>query len=171
MLTLNPQPAPTWDEPIDMLYACHGKVKRFCSQLRLLPDYLAEHGLNPAAREAAERILIYFDQAAPLHHEDEEADFFPTLLQYAPQAQADVAELARQHGVLHENWAALRCELTALLEQESPSSLKCETIQRFTDAYAVHIDIEEPLFDLGRQTIPQAQRQAIGKIMAARRTA
>lgn len=168
MLTLNPQPAPTWDEPIDMLYACHGKVKRFCGQLQMLPDYLAEHGFNQAARDAVNQILIYFNRAAPLHHEDEEADFFPTLLQYAPQARADVDELERQHVVLHENWAAMRAELEALLAGNE-SSLKRSTVARFVDGYAAHIDIEEPLFDLGRQSIPQPQRQAIGKIMAARR--
>lgn len=168
MLNLNAEPAPTWDEPIDMLYACHGKVKRFCSQLQMLPDYLAEHGCNQAAQDAANRILIYFNQAAPLHHEDEEADFFPALLHYAPQAQADVDELQRQHHVLHDNWAAMRAELEALLAG-SQSSLNAETVARFTQAYAEHIGIEEPLFDLGRQVIPQTQRQAIGKMMAARR--
>jgi len=51
MLNLGTQKAATWDEPIDMLYACHGKVKRFCGQLQMLPDYLAEHGCNDAVRQ------------------------------------------------------------------------------------------------------------------------
>ena len=28
MLSFTNQSTPTWDEPIDMLFACHGKVKK-----------------------------------------------------------------------------------------------------------------------------------------------
>ena len=28
----------TFAEPIEMLYACHGKVRRFCEQIDKLPD-------------------------------------------------------------------------------------------------------------------------------------
>ena len=31
----------TFAEPIEMLYACHDKVRRFCGQTRLLPGYIA----------------------------------------------------------------------------------------------------------------------------------
>lgn len=168
MLFNDTRHTPSWDEPIEMLYACHGKVKRFCHDLSLLPDYLAQNGVNPAAREAIGRILIYFNQAAPLHHQDEEDDFFPALLQYAPQAQADIDELTRQHVALHQNWADLRSQLESLLANDT-GSLKRETVAAFNHAYAAHIAIEEPLFDLGRQVIPTQQQQAIGKIMADRR--
>ena len=40
MQILEPQQFATWNEPIDMLYACHSKVKRFCKQLTILPGYL-----------------------------------------------------------------------------------------------------------------------------------
>ena len=168
MLSFTNQSAPTWDEPIDMLFACHGKVKKFCQQLTLLPDYLAQNGANEAACTAIKQICTYFNQAAPLHHEDEEQDFFPALLQYAPQAQDDVNELLRQHGSLHANWDALHEELDALL-QGKQQHLSADLIARFVSGYDKHIAIEESLFDLGRACIPVAQRQAIGKIMAARR--
>ncbi|MDO4434271.1 MAG: hemerythrin domain-containing protein [Alysiella sp.] len=168
MLTFNPQATPTWDEPIDMLYACHSKVKRFCAQLEMLPKYLAEHGLNPAARDAITQICTYFNQAAPLHHDDEEQDFFPTLLHYAPQAQNQVDELNRQHQILHENWTELHQILSHVLNGNL-SQCNPKIIQAFTHAYAQHMAIEEPLFELGRQHIPLAQQHAIGQIMAARR--
>ncbi len=40
MQILEPQQFATWNEPIDMLYACHSKVRRFCKQLTILPGYL-----------------------------------------------------------------------------------------------------------------------------------
>ena len=33
----------------------------------------------------------------PLHHDDEEKDFFPALIEKAPQAKESVDELERQH--------------------------------------------------------------------------
>lgn len=168
MLNLSPQPAATWDEPVDMLYACHGKVKRFCGMLKALPAYLAEHGATEEVRQSVRQICTYFNQAAPLHHEDEEQDFFPALLVHAPQSANDIAELERQHIVLHANWTALREQLEALLEG-SRNGVDDEVLQRFIAGYDVHTAIEEPLFDLGRASIPQTERQAMGKIMAARR--
>lgn len=169
-MLFNNEPAPTWDEPIDMLFACHGKVKRFCAQLTMLPDYVAQNGVNQAAQEAIRQIQTYFNQAAPLHHEDEEQDFFPALLQYAPQAQSDIDELRRQHEILHTNWANVRAHLDALLSG-SLKAADSRLMAQFKEGYDKHIAIEEPLFDLGRECIPVAQRRAIGQVMAARRGA
>lgn len=168
---LNPnQKAATWDEPIEMLYACHSKVKKFCEQLTRLPEYLAQHGCNDIAQTTAKQILTYFNQAAPLHHDDEELDFFPLLAQHAPQAQATIDELTRQHHVLYANWREMSGELNALLSG-SQVTLNRETIARFTSGYTQHIELEEPLFELGKQHIPENQLREIGKIMAARRMA
>lgn len=90
MYILTPQEFVTWDEPIEMLYACHGKVKSFCRQLQLLPDYLAKNGVNQAVKNDVQQILNYFNQSAPLHHDDEEKDFFPALIKQRPEAQTDV---------------------------------------------------------------------------------
>ncbi|VEI45489.1 hemerythrin HHE cation binding domain-containing protein [Actinobacillus equuli] len=75
MQQLEPQQFASWAEPIDMLYACHSKVKRFCKQLHILPEYLAKNGVNQAVRNDVQQILNYFNLSAPLHHEDEECDF------------------------------------------------------------------------------------------------
>ena len=97
MQILEPQKFASWNEPIEMLYACHGKVKRFCRQLTILPDYLAKNGCNQAVKNDVQQILNYFNQSAPLHHDDEEKDFFPLLVKYVPEAQKDIDELERQH--------------------------------------------------------------------------
>lgn len=168
MLTDRHTPAPSWEDPLSMLYACHGKVERFCAQLLRLPDYLAQHGYDDAVRGSVRQIRTYFTQAAPLHHDDEECDFFPALLQYAPQARDTVAELERQHNSLSAAWAALSAELAAL-ENGVSGSLKPQTAQDFSDAYRRHIALEEPLFELGRQVLPAARLAQMGQVMAARR--
>ena len=128
----------TFAEPIEMLYACHDKVRRFCGQTRLLPGYIAEHGRNDIVLQTIRQISQYFNVAAPLHHQDEENDFFPLLLQYAPEAKADIDELLRQHENLHANWAAVQTEFDKLHEHAGhmPDG---EILARFTAAYDVHL--------------------------------
>ncbi|MDO4640149.1 MAG: hemerythrin domain-containing protein [Neisseria sp.] len=158
----------TFAEPIEMLYACHGKVRRFCSQVDMLPAYIAEHGRNEIVQQAVKQIIQYFDIAAPLHHQDEEDDFFPLLLQYAPQALANIEELKRQHETLHANWTALKIEFNQM-SSDSKHPFNEETAKRFTEGYAVHLALEEPLFEMGKQFIPQEKLAAIGRNMAQRR--
>lgn len=170
MQILEPQQFATWDEPIDMLYACHGKVKRFCRQLSILPGYLEKNGVNQAVLNDVKIILHYFNHAAPLHHEDEEQDFFPALIEKAPQAKDDVEELERQHVLLHENWHKLSIQLEELIA-EKRDSIDEQLIAQFIGGYDKHIAIEEPLFELGKQYLSAEQLTAMGKIMFSRRQA
>ena len=65
MQILEPQQFATWNEPIDMLYACHSKVKRFCKQLTILPGYLEKNGVNQAVLNDVKTILQIL---ITLHH-------------------------------------------------------------------------------------------------------
>lgn len=156
----------TFDEPTAMLRACHDKVRRFCDQLNRLPGYLKAHGYTPAAAQAVQQIRHYFNTAAPLHHQDEEEDFFPLLLRYAPEAAVAVNALAAEHGELHRSWAALDRHLAAL---SADTEADADLIRRFTDAYARHMPVEEQLFAQGEAQIPPAELARIGQRMAARR--
>ena len=147
----------TFAEPIEMLYACHGKVRRFCEQVGMLDGYIAEHGRNDIVLQAVRQIGQYFNVAAPLHHQDEEEDYFPLLLQYAPQAKADVDELLRQHGLLHDNWAAVAAEFEKIAADEHYRP-DAAAFKRFTDGYAVHLALEEGLFGQGKHSGRQTGR-------------
>lgn len=168
MQSIDPQKIVTWDEPIEMLYACHGNVKRFCKQLRLLPDYLTKYGCNQAVKNDVIQIITYFNRAAPLHHEDEELDFFPALVAIYPQAQHTIDELEKQHPYLHTCWAALAEKLNELIEQDK-TEIDAMLIERFVSAYDRHITLEEPLFEQGKNIISQTVLGEIGKKMAMRR--
>lgn len=160
--------APSWENPIEMLYACHGRIKNFCRQLSILPSYLEEKGLNQAVKNDVQQILNYFNIAAPLHHDDEEKDFFPALVKVAPQAKSDVDELERQHIHLHTNWTALSAQLDELI-QDQRDRVENSLIEQFIAAYDKHIALEEPLFEMGKQFLPPEQLNKMGKIMAERR--
>ncbi|WP_273393656.1 hemerythrin domain-containing protein [Actinobacillus porcinus] len=160
--------APSWENPIEMLYACHGRVKNFCRQLNILPSYLEKNGLNQAVKNNVQQILNYFNLAAPLHHDDEEKDFFPALVKVAPQAKSDIDELERQHLHLHANWTALSAQLVELIQGQR-DKVENALIEQFIAAYDQHIALEEPLFEMGKQYLLPEQLVAMGKIMAERR--
>ena len=168
MQILEPQKFASWNEPIEMLYACHSKVKRFCRQLTILPDYLAKNGCNQAVKNDVQQILNYFNQSAPLHHDDEEKDFFPLLVKYVPEAQKDIDELERQHVTLHDSWTKLSEQLQALLKDER-ENIDVALINHFVSGYDKHIALEEPLFELGKQHLSESELREIGDIMSARR--
>lgn len=154
-----------FDHPLEMLRACHGKVEQFCALLQQLVAHLADKGIDASARAAALQIHRYFDQAAPLHHQDEELDFFPLLLQYAPQCQADIDRLAQEHTQLHATWDKLAPALQNLDEHQLDTAAAAE----FVAAYQRHMAIENPLFDLGEKLIDTDDLARIGQNMAARR--
>ena len=168
MLTLSPQPAPTWDDPIAMLYACHSNVRRFCSELQRLAHYLAENGCDTDARNSIARIRRYFGQAAPLHHDDEEQDFFPALLAHAPHAANTMTQLAKEHHALSALWAQVEAQFTKL-ENGSSHTFPIGLANDFANGYHRHMTLEEPLFDLGKQVLRPSVLAQMGKVMAARR--
>ncbi|HHF4333881.1 TPA: hemerythrin domain-containing protein [Haemophilus influenzae] len=168
MQILEPQQFATWNEPIEMLYACHSKVKRFCRQLSILPDYLEKHGYTQAVLNDVEQILSYFNRAAPLHHDDEELDFFPQLVKVAPQAQSTIDELEQQHKNLHKNWNALSAQLEELISEQR-QNIDEHLIERFIQGYERHITLEESLFEMGREFLADDVLSEMGKNMSIRR--
>lgn len=168
MLNIESAHFASWDDPIEMLYACHSKVKMFCKQLAILPDYLAKNGVNQAVKNDVQQIITYFNLSAPLHHDDEEKDFFPALVKHVPQAQADIDKLENEHIVLHQNWALLSAQLTQLLNDER-NHVDRDLIAAFIAGYDHHISLEEPLFELGKAHLSKEELQAMGKIMFNRR--
>ena len=59
-----------FEQPFEMLTACHERVHRMLRLLGKLREHLATRGHDEQAAQAARDVMRYFDQAAPLHHED-----------------------------------------------------------------------------------------------------
>src|SRR3954469_23853386 len=74
-----PDTAPGYDQPIAVLKHCHDRIRKQLATLSKLLEHLPAHGADEQARQAARAVLKYFDQAAPLHHADEEENLIPML--------------------------------------------------------------------------------------------
>lgn len=162
--------APSFDEPLDMLYACHDKVRRFCDQLDTLPAYIAEHGRNQAVINTISGIVRYFDLAGPAHHQDEEDELFPLILARQPDAAPKIEQLLGEHGYLHSRWNAIRDDLLAY-NAAALDSISADEVHEFARLYREHAQREEQwLFPTAAALINDSELADAGRRMAARRT-
>ncbi len=136
---LNSAPAVGFEQPFEMLEACHERVERSLRLLLRLAEHLARQGADEQARDAGRDILRYFDLAAPQHHEDEERHVLPRLRELG---QVDLADrLASEHRQMHVAYQAIRGGLVALRDQAvRPTAAGW---QAFADLYRAHIALEE----------------------------
>jgi len=167
-------PAVGFEQPFEMLEACHARVQRSLDLLRRLLDHIAQHGHDAQSRSAAADVLRYFDIAAPLHHADEETHVFPLLLAAGDaELRALVQRLQAEHRRMETLWAALRQPLQRWCEPgctEPPDRATHDTAAAFCALYGGHITSEEGLaFPAARSHMDETTLADMGRQMQARR--
>ncbi len=162
--------APGFDEPLEMLLACHGRILSQCATLEKLRKHLPEHGCDLQAQQAASAIMRYFDTAGRNHHTDEESDLFPVLLASGDAAaQQLVTYLLERHVVLDAAWDELRVELQEIAACRR-EALKPQIVQHFIHAYRSHIEMENAqLLPMAKRLMTPVQLETLGKSMSQRR--
>ena len=162
--------APSFDHPLEMLLACHGKIQTQCITLRKLLQHLPSHGCDAQAQQAAQTILRYFDTAGQNHHDDEEQDLFPLLLA-TPNAEVHqlIARLLDEHTVQDAAWQLLRPLLLDIAEGQA-TELDIESVEHFITLHDRHISLENTqLLPKAAILLDHMQLVALGRSMAARR--
>ncbi len=169
-------PAIGFEVPLEMLAACHGRVKHQCETLLRLVDHVRTHGADRSAQEAASAVMRYFDTAARHHHDDEEQDLFPALLESMAGSDAVclrelTASLCNDHRLLEQRWDALRQRLLQVKEGAA-STLTDADVPGFVQLYERHIAREETeLLPMAARLLSDAVLDRIGLAMRARRGA
>jgi len=167
-------PAAGFEVPLEMLSACHGRIEQQCSTLRRLQSHLLAHGADDQARAAAAAVMRYFDLAARQHHEDEERDLFPALLEsMAGSDPACVRELtsylAAEHRELKVAWRRIRAVLERV-EAGEALALDPDHVESFVDLYVRHIEREETeLLPMAVRLLSDGELDVIGRAMRERR--
>ena len=167
--------APSFDHPLEMLHACHGKIQQQLDTLQKLAAHLPVHGCDQQVQQAAQGILRYFDTAGQFHHQDEEENLFPTLLALSTPEKARVKALVErllaQHTVMFATWSDVRAVLVKLAEGIN-TPLPEALVERLAGSYLPHIELEETeLLTLSARLLSSQQIMEIGKSMAERRGA
>ncbi|QYF95703.1 pyridoxamine 5'-phosphate oxidase [Massilia sp. PAMC28688] len=174
MTSALPDSAPGFDQPIAVLKHCHDRIRKQLATLEKLVPHLAAHGADEQARQAAAAVIKYFDQAAPLHHEDEEHDLIP-MLQATAQGE-DAALLAQlapaivaEHHQMDGMWQGLHEQLRAIADG-SAATLRESEVRRFADTYGAHMAREEnQLAPMAKRLFSAGQMAQLGSAMQARR--
>lgn len=162
--------APSFDDPLEMLRACHGRIQSQCDTLNKLLAHLSQHGCDTQTQQAARAILRYFDTAGRHHHDDEEKDLFPRLLATSSdEAHTLVARLLGEHQIMDAAWLRLRSDLTGIADGTS-ARLDAAAAEHFIAVYDSHIALENSqLLPLAEKLLSVTQLETLGKSMAARR--
>jgi hemerythrin-like domain-containing protein len=168
-------PSASFEQPFDMLHACHERMQRMLALLQRLRAHIAAHGADEQARQAARDVLRYFELAAPQHHHDEELHIFPPLqAQGDPATQELVGRLQQDHLQMEARWVVARRVLSAIEEGRlhALSAGDEAALEAFTSQYADHIAAEEQVvYPAAMALLDPETVQAMGREMAHRREA
>lgn len=169
-----------FDAPLGLLSDCHRRIERFLGVLIAIADTRRGAALEPADSEAFASALHYFRTASPRHSADEEHSLFPRLRAAAdPEArraidrlerlEADHREAEDHHDaveVLGQRWLA-----NGTLMASEARALR-EHLVALERLYRRHIGFEDlELFPAAARVLTEADLEAIGREMAARRNA
>jgi hemerythrin-like domain-containing protein len=161
---------PTFEQPFEMMEACHERLHRMLALLGRLREHLPIHGSDDQARQAARDVMKYFDQAAPQHHRDEELHVFPPLAQ-GPQGDT-VRKLRHDHEQMEAQWAEVRTLLDAVAQGKlmALAATDLALLDAFAALYESHIADEERIaYPAARALLDAPALQAMGREMQQRR--
>lgn len=167
-------PAAGTEAPLEMLSACHGRVERQCATLRRLAAHLETHGADTQARSAAASVMRYFDTSAVHHHEDEEVDLFPALVESMAGSDAvcirELTEaLVQDHRALEIAWRRVRAALERIAAGEA-APLARDEVEALVGLYEGHIEREETeLLPMAARLLGEDELARIGRAMRLRR--
>jgi hemerythrin-like domain-containing protein len=166
---------PTFDEPFEMLEACHERVGRMLDLLNRLRSHLRAEGNDTQAQQAARDVMRYFDTAAPQHHRDEELHVFPVLLGIGDYELVRlVATLQQDHIAMESRWIAVRSLLEEVESGRRRSFNEADdaVLDAFAQLYAGHIEAEEGVaYPRATAAIEPDRLREMSRDMAARRNA
>ena len=165
------KPSMAFEQPFEMLAACHERVERMLTLLARLLQHLPSHGCDDQAVQAARDVMRYFDVAAPLHHQDEELHLFPLLLASADASVCEVVRgLQQDHRDMEAGWARARAVLQAVVDGRAPGDEDVVALQQFAGLYPPHIQREDSVvYPAAQLALSAPALQAMSEDMMRRR--
>ncbi|HEX6244333.1 MAG TPA: hemerythrin domain-containing protein [Polyangiales bacterium] len=159
----------------EVLDSCHRQMLATLETLARLVKHLDALGADDAARAMAGEVLQFFSTTARQHHEDEERHVFPKALASGDAQVVQAAlRLQQDHNWIEEDWMELSAHLEALAAGQAwwdPELLR-EGSDVFIALLHDHVALEEAcIYPEARARMQLAERQTMGREMAARRRA
>jgi hemerythrin-like domain-containing protein len=168
-------PAVGFEQPFEMLMACHDRVRRSLTLLERLTTHVGTRGHDEHSRSAAADVLRYFELAAPLHHQDEELHVFPALSGLGAEGLCETVEgLLSDHRRMENLWISLAVLLRDWLRPDAAlpaDDIALDRLQEFTGLYKAHLRTEEGIvFPAARARMDTHALMRMSADMQRRRT-
>lgn len=173
MTQIENQLVDSFDDPLARLMSFHHQVLRFSWLLERIARELPEQGNSPDLQTAAGNVLECFDEAATLHHQDEDIDLLPLLLERTVGTEREEKVLLwcekvhDEHNRIDDLWNDIREDLLAV---RAGTGERLRPVDRFTELERRHVAFEDgEIFLWASQLLSTTDKAALGKAMAARR--
>jgi hemerythrin-like domain-containing protein len=168
-------PAVGFEQPFEMLLACHDRVRRSLRLLERLMAHVGTRGHDEHSRSAAADVLRYFELAAPLHHQDEELHVFPALSSGGADVLPETVEaLLSDHRSMEKLWTPMAVLLRDWLRPDAAlpaDDIARDCQQEFTRLYTAHLQTEEGIvFPAARARMDAHALLSMSADMQRRRT-
>lgn len=152
-MSADPRKSAEAEDPLQTFTHCHRGIVEQLERTAGLPQ-LVEAAVQ--ARKVAQATLDLFQRAVVPHHEDEEAELFPAVLQSATAAEKDavrglVDTLTAQHRDIERRWKALEPAVRAAA-RGTGGEVDAEAMEGLVRLYLEHARQEEAVF------LPLAER-------------
>jgi hemerythrin-like domain-containing protein len=167
-----------FETPMGLLTDCHRRIEKFLGAMGAVAREYRGGALDERGREALEKSVRYFENAAPHHNEDEEESLFPRLRESDdPEVRRLLAEVDQLEGDHRAN-EARHAEANEIARQwVAEGTLPPERFERLLGlveemegVYRRHIALEdERVFPLAQRVLSDNQVKAMGREMAQRR--
>jgi hemerythrin-like domain-containing protein len=176
-IKIGQKPESSFSDPVGLLGDCHRRIESFLSLL----IKIAQTGgceLNAERREALEKALRYFREAAPNHTRDEEESLFPRMRKSKnKQVQTALAALDTLEAD-HDKAEKVHAEVETLgqrwLAEGRLSTREAKRLSQVLDdlkkTYERHIAVEDSdIFPLAGNVLEKSDLAEVGREMAVRR--
>jgi len=166
--------APDFNQPIAVLKHCHDRIRKQLTTMQNLLAHLPKHGADADAQKAAQAVLKYFNNAAHLHHEDEEQNLVPMLQATARGADAVLLDelvpaILAGHEQMDRDWNIIKSQLEQIATGAA-AALSARDVQGFCDTYAAHMAVEEAnIAPMAKRLFSPEQMAQLGSAMQVRR--
>jgi len=139
-LHLVPKPPPLEEDPRDLLFACHGRIRSFLALAAKAMEGPCDRLRVDAAREAGR----FFALALPLHAEDEDRSVAPRLRALGDrELDAELDSMTSEHEPIEELARTVAAACASLVETQRAPSAALESIARLSALLEGHLEREE----------------------------
>jgi hemerythrin-like domain-containing protein len=136
------------DTPLTNFSHCHVGILHQMDRLSELPALLGPAAL---AQKIAAQAVDFFHRGMFAHHEEEERELFPAVLQSAKKGEEHllvdqlIQTLTQDHRSLEKLWQELEPALKKVAKRQE-AQVDAQSIESLVTRYAHHAETEEKLF-------------------------